>query len=261
MGESRTGAAAAEQLLAALALPEQAAVDQRIPKRLLEQHGTPTAADRRLIRDDIEEARWVAALKPATVGIPVYRDEVREYLEIAILRVTCREIARAERLTALIHRAIPYPTVLVMEHPAHATLSLAHKRHSQGERGSWVVEEVESAVLAVGAADSPAESDFLASLPLAAQPSRHLLATYQGWMDRVTALAAARLSGHYLVRSSAAERGDDRRATLAEHGELARQVAALRALAEKEVQIARQVELNLAIRRLDRRLAELIATL
>jgi Domain of unknown function (DUF4391) len=75
----------AAALIAALALPAEARVDKRVPKKLLVEQGAPTAADKRQIHDGIEELMWIAALKPTTIGVPEYRDEIREYLEIAIL--------------------------------------------------------------------------------------------------------------------------------------------------------------------------------
>ena len=74
-------------------------MDQRVPKKLLVENGAPTAADKRQINDGIEELVWLAALKPATIGVPVYRDETREYLEIAVLALTLRAGAKAARLS------------------------------------------------------------------------------------------------------------------------------------------------------------------
>ena len=76
--------------IAALDLPASSRVDQRVPKKLLLENGAPTAADKRHINDGIEELLWLAALKPTTIGVPEYRDDVREYLEIAVLRLTLR---------------------------------------------------------------------------------------------------------------------------------------------------------------------------
>ena len=63
-------------LIAALDLPPGSRVDQRVPKKLLLEHA-PTPADRRRINEGIDEVQWLAALKPATVGVPLYRDDVR----------------------------------------------------------------------------------------------------------------------------------------------------------------------------------------
>jgi hypothetical protein len=61
--------------------PDSARVDQRVPKKLLLENGAPTASDKRLITDAIEDIQWLAALKPNTIGVPEYRDTQREYLE------------------------------------------------------------------------------------------------------------------------------------------------------------------------------------
>ncbi len=73
-------------------------------------------------------------------GVPAFRDEVREYLEIAVLTVVLRAGAKMTRLTELIHRAIPYPVVLVILDGGAISISLAHKRWSQGETGKVVIE-------------------------------------------------------------------------------------------------------------------------
>ena len=87
-----------QNLIAALDLPGSCRVDQRVPKKLLIENGAPTASDKRQINDGIEEIQWLAALKPNTIGVPEYRDDVREYLEIAVLSVTLRGNAKAGRL-------------------------------------------------------------------------------------------------------------------------------------------------------------------
>ena len=129
-------------LVSALGIPKEALVEQRVPKKLLLEQGAPTAADKRQIQDGIEEITWVAALKPANIGVPAFRDAVREYLEIAVLTVMLRSTAKPPRLIELIHRAIPYPLVLITQHGDGVNFSLAHKRWSQGEAGKVVIEDV-----------------------------------------------------------------------------------------------------------------------
>lgn len=249
-----------EPLIRALSLPADARVDQRIPKRLLLEQGAPTAADRRLVQDGIGEMTWMAALKPATVGTPSYADAVREYLEIAVVAAVLRPGARAVRLMELIHRAIPYPLVLVTVQEGAATLSLAPKRRSEAEADRVVVEAVEATTPLRLAAPAPEEAAFLASLALADQPRRDLHALYEGWRGCVTALAAARITGDYGGPASP-ERSATRRAALEEHERTRREVGRLRTQATREMQLNRRVELNLEIRRLDGRIQQLQAEL
>lgn len=46
------------------------------------------------INEGIEELFWLAAVKPTTIGVPEYRDDAGEYLEIAVLRLSLRTGAK-----------------------------------------------------------------------------------------------------------------------------------------------------------------------
>ena len=241
-----------DALIEALDLPASSRVDQRVPKKLLLENGAPTASDKRLINDGIEELLWLAALKPTTIGVPEYRDDVREYLEIAVLRLTLRAAAKASRVTELIHRAIPYPVFLIRSQPDGLALSLAHLRWSQGQSEQTVLDG--PLITATLGAETPATDAFLASLNVTSQPRQHLHALYQGWIERFEAHAAARLTGSFTpAMDAAAER---RRTALAEHEQLTREMTSLRARADRETQLNRRVELNLQLKQLESRLAE-----
>ena len=243
-------------VISALALPPDAHVDQRVPKKLLMEQGAPTTADKRRIQDGIEELLWVAALKPTNIGVPVFRDDVREYLEIAVLAATLRPAAKSPRLIELIHRAIPYPVVLVSAQGESVFLSLAHKRWSQGEKGKVVIEDVRRTAPFRADAPTGEEATFLASLAISRLPTRDMFALYQGWLDRVAALEAARITGAFALPDSA-DRASVLRDGLDAYARLQHDLTVLRAQAEKEKQVNRRVELNLEIKRLE---AELAAT-
>lgn len=247
-------------LATALALPADARVEQRVPKKLLLEQGAPTAADKRLIQNGIDELTWLAALKPTNIGVPAYRDNVREYLEIAVIAAGLRESAKPLRLAQLLHRAIPYPTMLVTARAESVSVSLAHKRWSQSEGGAVVVEDMRSTVPFRPDAPSECEAAFLASLALSGLQVRDMFALYQRWLDRVTALDAATVTGEFALPESA-ERATARREALAAYNQLKQEIGKLRAQAKKEKQMNRQVELNLAIKRLEAELARNLAEL
>lgn len=244
----------AAAIIDVLCLPAEARVDRRVPKKLLVENGAPTAADKRQINDGIEELQWLAALKPATVGVPIFRDETHEYLEIAVLSITLRTGAKAPRLTELIHRAIPYPVFLIQSQPGGLALSLAHIRWSQGQSGQTVLDGP-IITTTVDTEKTSATDAFLASLNIINQPRMHLHALYQGWMERFEAQAAARLTGSFTLAPDTAG-SERRRAALAEHERLTREMTSLRARAGKDAQLNRRVELNLQLKRLESRLAE-----
>lgn len=235
-------------VIAALDLPPGARVDRRVPKTLLVEHGAPTAADKRRINEGIEGVQWVATLKPTTIGVPAFRDEVREYLEIAVLSVVLRTEAKTERLAELIHRAVPYPVFLLVAEGTRLTLSLAHKRRSQGEVGATVLDGEPVAATLTDSEPGGRQSSFHEALSLARQPRADLYLLYQGWIDTLLALLAARVTGLFAVATSPGQAAT-RREALRECARLDTEIARLRAAATKEKQVPRQVALNLELKR------------
>ena len=257
-------------LVNALRLPASCRVDQRVPKKMLAEHGAPTAADRRLLTDGIEELQWIAALKPGTVAIPEHRADGREYLEVAVLglqvRATHSKASQWLRLAELVHRAVPYPVLLLQalvpsaaatpddgppSPPEQLALSLAHKRAAQNEAGRTVLdgELVLSELLGPDTCAASVVGPLLEAMALDRQPHQDLMALYQGWMDCLTAADAARLTGHFRQPNSPTAAAAQREA-LRTCQRLEQEAARLRSLAAKERQIAKQAELNLALKRL-----------
>jgi hypothetical protein len=234
----------------ALGLPRETRVDRRVPKKLLVEQGAPTTMDKRAIQDGIDDLHWLAALKPTTIAVPVFRDDVREYLEIAVVAVDFRSGAKGTRLTELVHRAIPYPVLLITSDTDGVAVSVAHKRHAQNEADKVVIERVVQVKGIQSERLSEAEAAFLKSLLIAAQPRQDLFALYEGWLARIEALTAARLSGAYVV-SCDANSIARRRAALEALSRLTREIAGLSAKATREKQMNRRVNLNLEIQRLE----------
>ena len=262
----------ADDVVKALALPERARVDQRVPKKMLAENltsrGTATSADRKLLQEQIEEVTWVAALKPSNAGIPAYQDDVRSYLELAVLNVRLRQGSqldvRAAKvpsniawLAELVHRAIPYPILMVLDDAARLYLSMVHIRWAQKEADKTVLDgELIQGTFMRNWADTGPDADadaatlnaFMGALPVSKQPRSDLFALYQGWMDTLSAWQAAAVTGRFECVSP--QQATARREALRRCHELDAQISSLRAAASKEKQMARQVAVNLEIKAL-----------
>jgi len=245
-----TAMAALSSIISALDLPSRARVDRRIPKKMLVEQGASTAADKRAIQDGIDEIQWIAALKPSTITIPVFKDEIHDYSEIAIIAAAFRPEARAARLAELIHRAIPYPLLLIATGTGGVTISVAPKRAAQNKDDKVVVERIVIVRDIDPRAPTAAERAFLDSLALDRHGVRDMSAIYDGWLARLEALVAARLSGRYEVRD---EDGliDRRRRALEEHARLAREAGLLQAQVARSKQISQRVDLNRKIKAIE----------
>jgi len=258
------------RFIEALALPASCRIDQRVPKKMLVENGAPTAADKRLINETIEEIQWLAALKPNTVGVAEYRDDAREYLEVAVLSIAARRAPEGDvatgaikpvnttRLAELVHRAVPYPVLLLVTAPQGLFLSLAHKRWAQNEAGK-VVLDGEPTTVDLGT-ELTAGHAFVQALALSRQPQTSLLALYQGWIDCLTAWQAAQYTDEFKL-SDTLMQSDARRAGLHRCHALDVRIAGLRASAGKEKQMARQVAINLEIKSLLAERQQVVAVL
>ena len=221
-------------------------MDRRVPKTLLVENGAFAAGDRRRINEGIEELRWLAALKPATVGVAAYRGSEREYLEIAVLRLHLRGTAVGRRLAEVVHRAVPYPVMLIVWRDGVPEVSVAHKRRSLAESGVTVIDGEVVTARIDGDASEEAALAFRESLALPRQPRDSLLALYQGWVDRVQAYRAARVTGAFSLLGSQAQVAG-RETALRELSSLEAQIAMVRNAARKERQVARRAEMNVEL--------------
>jgi len=213
----------AAPVISALAIPREALVEQRVQK----------AAGRAGRADGRRQRRIQTALRNCHGGgtqADEYRrarlkDDVREYLEIAVLTVVLRPAAKPPRLIELIHRAIPYPLVLIAEHGGAASFSLAHKRWSQGEAEKIVIEDVRHVPLNP---DSPSdvEASFWPASPFRAFPHATCLHCMRVSGSRGR-MEAARITGTFTPPESA-ERASIRREGLEVHAVLQHDLAILR---------------------------------
>ncbi|MEN3536282.1 DUF4391 domain-containing protein [Microbispora sp. ZYX-F-249] len=239
----------AADLIAALGLPADTTIAKRVPKSELVEHGRFTAADKRQINAVVGELRWEASLKPNTVGIAAYRDDKHEYLEIPVLAAVLREGARSPRLNVLLHRAVPYPVVLVTEQSESATLSLVGKRRSLNEAEAFVIEGEPTEVTLDAGVTSDLLQPFLDALALSRQPRYTLRDLYLDWTETVEALHAARITGTFSLAATR-EQAAVRRRALSDYARLETELLRLRAQAGKEKQMQRQIDLNNKIGRL-----------
>jgi uncharacterized protein DUF4391 len=243
-----------------MGIPDACQLGKRVFKKLFHENAQLGATDKRAFRDDIDVITWVYTLKPNTIAIAAYEDDQREYQEVAVLQVDAKTQLRTTRIAQIIHRAIPYPVVVVFAYETTCAVSLAHKRFSQAEKGAIVADQFNTTQWFDLTAPTSVHKAFLASLTLADLPHTHFFALYSALVDRVIALDCARLTGQYRVEASAKKR-DDRRERLAACHELEVQVAELKAAIKKEHQFNRQVELNTHIKQLEDRLRQQTARL
>ena len=242
-----------DTLYGKMAIPDACYLGKRVFKKLFHEHAVLGVTDKKAFREDIDTVTWQYTFKPSTIPIQPYEDSEREYHEVAFLQVDLKTLRRTNRIAEVIHRAIPYPLVVVFAFEASCALSLAHKRFSQAEKGAIVAEEFLTTGWISLANPAPVQQAFLDSLAMRDLPHTHFFSLYSALVDRVIALDCARLTGEYRLET-AAERREQRRNHLARCHELEVEIAEHKAAVKAETQFNRQVDLNTKIKALEREL-------
>lgn len=249
-----------ETLYKKMVIPDACHLGKRVFKKLFYENAKLSATDKKAFREDIDVITWQYTLKPSTIPIQAYEDDQREYHEVAILQVNLKTFNRTNRIAEIIHRAIPYPLIVVFTYKTKCTLSLAHKRFSQAENGAIVAEEFLITDWIDLLAPTPIQQAFLDSIALSVLPHTHFYAFYSSLTDRTVALDCARLTGEYRIESTAIKR-KKRRDQLALCHELEIQIAGHKATIMKETQFNRKVELNMKMKEVEKQLQTITAKL
>jgi hypothetical protein len=118
---------------------------------------------------------------------------------------------KVSRIAELLHRAIPYPAVLLLQAGDRLFLSQCHIRWAQKEADKTVLDGEHLFAMLV---PDEFRSAFLAALALSKQPRSDLMALYQSWMDTLAAWQAAAVSGRFAL-SRAPAQATERRSALA----------------------------------------------
>ena len=140
------------------------------------------------------------------------------------------------------------------------TLSLAHKRFSQAEKGAIVAEDFLITGWIGLLTPTLVQQAFLDSLVVSDLPHTHFFAFYSAFTDRLVALDCARLTGEYRLESTATKR-QARRERLEACNTFENRIAEYRAAIQKETQFNRQVELNVKMKELEEHLKTITAKL
>lgn len=254
-----------ESFLQYLDIPNACELNKPVFKKLFLDSGVLDGTDKKCLTDDVRKVLWLYTLKPSTINVAPYYDQVREYPEVAMLQVELSNPNRLNRIAHFIHRSIPYPLVLIFtldtEGKTSIAVSLADKRINLVDKEKWVlVNSIHSDWMDLGDQEK-SSADFLASLKITELPFKHFWAFYQALMARVIASNCAVHGGSYKLEDNRKGQGDCRLAKLRELERLYVQKAEIAKKLKKERQIGKQVELNTKVKKINDRIAEVTGSL
>ena len=267
-----------EALYEKMMIPESCRLGKRVYKRLFHENAKLSATDKKALRDDVDTILWQYTFKPTTIPIQPYEDDQREYHEVALLQVNLKQTGRVNRLAEIVHRAIPYPVILIFSTTEYTEdtekelttkhtkekkqsfsdfrgfrgsrikISLAYKRFSQAEKEAIVADEFHATGWMDLSNPTEPQSALLDSLNITTWPHTHFFALYRAAMERIIALACAEHSGYYSLAIPNDRSVDDRLNRLKQVEKLQQEKSDIKDKLKDEKNLGTQVQLNTRIK-------------
>mgnify|MGYP000872143024 FL=1 len=221
-------------------IPRSCEVKNTIFKKLFYENADLSTADQKLFTEVINKITWLFCLKPETINLQPYRDEIREYEELEIIEVEITAEKKINRLAEIIMRTIPYPMVLIFRLHDQVKFYAAHQRSSLQDNTKNTIEEF------ISTDWLEQDNPLFAKLDLQKMRFTNFYALYS---DIVDTISIANVTG--LIPSTAALSGEEARQLSSGLETLEQEIIALRARLKKETQFNRKMELNIAIKKLE----------
>ncbi len=230
-----------------LNIPETCFIGTTIYKKLFYENADLSSSDKALFTDVINKITWLYCLKPETINIRAYKDEVRDYPEIEVINVLLHKDYKLKRIAEVIMRTIPYPMVLIFSLEDKKLFYVAHQRVSQSDSSRNTIEEF----IATDWLDK--DSDLFARLDIKQMRFTNFYALYS---DIVDTISIYKLSTMMPVEDTIT--GSEARTFTLKVEAIEDEITSLRARLKKETQFNRRMELNIAIKKLERSKNELL---
>lgn len=224
-----------------LNIPSSCFIGNTIYKKLFYENADLSTSDRSLFTDTINKIAWFYCLKPETINIPAYKDEVRDYPEIEVIEVLVHKDYKLKRIAEIIMRTIPYPMLLIFKLEDKRQFYVAHQRSSQSDSSKNTIEEF----IATDWLDS--DSALLAKLDIKQMRFTNFYALYS---DIVDAISIYNLSA--IMPTKDIITGAEARQLSAKIEDIEQEIVSLRSKLKKESQFNRKMELNIEIKKLER---------
>jgi hypothetical protein len=230
-----------------LNIPDSCFTGSTIYKKLFYENANLSSGDKTLFTDVINKIVWLYCLKPETINIPAYKDEVRDYPEIEVIEVLLHKDYKLDRIARIIMRTIPYPMLLVFKLEDKRRFYVAHQRISQSDSSKNTIEEL-------------IKTDWLDSdsplFPMLDLKQMRFTNIYTLYSDIVDVISVYNLST--ILPADENLTGAEARELSAKLEDLEQKIVGLRSKLKKEPQFNRRMELNIEIKRLEQSKTKLL---
>lgn len=237
-----------KEVLSFFDIPESCFVGKKVFKKLFFENYRFNAIEKKIFNEDIVEITWIYSLKPETINIPVYKDDEREYLEIAYLQITLSKKTKIKQIAEIIHRSITYPLVLVFVFENEYLICVSPKFINKADMSKTTIGKILHTDWINIKKLNKGQSTFITNISLKMLPYDNLFEFYSKLVDNVIDLNCFGLGEG---QSNLCLNGAEKQKILESIVDLEDRIKGLKKELEKEVHINRKVEINIEIRNIE----------
>lgn len=223
-----------------LNIPDSCFIGNTIYKKLFYVNADLSTRDKSLFTDTISKITWLYCLKPETINITAYKDELRDYLEIEVIEVLVHKDYKLKRIAEIIMRTIPYPMLLIFKLEDKRQFYVAHQRINQSDSSKNTIEEF----IATDWLES--DSALFAKLDIKQMRFANFYALYSDIVDTISIYNLSTI-----IPTDDNITGVEARELSAQIENIEQEITSLRARLKKESQFNHRMELNIEIKRLE----------
>ena len=223
-----------------LNIPDSCFIGNTIYKKLFYENADLSTNDKSLFTDTINKVTWLYCLKPETINISAYKDEVREYPEVEVIEVLLHKDYKLKRIAEIIMRTIPYPVVLIFRLEGKVKFYVAHQRTNQSDSSKNTIEEF------ISTDWLESDSALFDKLDIKQMRFANFYALYSDIVDTISIYNLSTI-----IPTDDNITGAEARELSAQIEDIEQEITSLRAKLKKETQFNRRMELNIEIKRLE----------
>lgn len=131
-----------EKIMEVFNIKDEYILNQKIFKKFFYENGNLKQNQKNLIKNYVDDISLVTMIKPNIINIPEYEDENIQYLEIAILEINLIKEGKEEEISEIINKMIQYPVILFIKYDRAINLSLCQKRLDKQTGENNIIEDI-----------------------------------------------------------------------------------------------------------------------
>lgn len=241
-----------------LKLPERSLLQKRLTKAFFQKNFTLTGAEKKLLANEIKHMEWLASIKFENTNISTFISDTHVFEELPVFVCTVgtnRLSAIGEKAAVLIQKYIPYHALIFVEDENEFTLHVCEQRVNLNDASKRTVEKYLSTSPISKLYKNNITEALFEAVNFGQLDKTDMQTAYLSWFNAVVQFRAANITGAFSARTQKRNAVDI--ADLEAIDSFEKEIISLANLLKKESNYSRQVDLNIRIQKIKKKIEDL----